>query len=275
MRLATVRTATGTAAVRVDADRAIETGDADLGALLARPDWRERAQTAQGRAHPVAGLDYAPLVPHPEKIVCVGLNYRGHILEMGRDLPEFPTLFAKFPSSLIGAYDDIVLPSGSDSVDWEAELAVVIGAPARRVSAERAPDCIAGYSVLNDITARDWQFRTREWLQGKTFEHTTPLGPVLVTPDEARPGEISCLVDGEPMQRADTADLLFDAAALVAYVSQIVTLRPGDVLATGTPAGVGHGRDPRRYLAEGSVVTTRIDGIGECRNNCRREKADA
>lgn len=274
MRLATARLTDRTAAVRLDSDRAVETGDPDVGALLVRPDWRDRAAGANGVEHPLDTLDYAPLVPSPEKIICVGQNYGRHIAEMGRQPPAFPTLFAKFRSSLIGAYDDIVLPAMSDQLDWEVELAVVIGAPGRHVSVEAANSVIAGYAVLNDVTARDWQSRTTQWLQGKTFEHTTPFGPALVTLDEAPKGgtELSCRVDGELMQRADTTDLVFDAATVVAYVSEIVTLCPGDVIATGTPGGVGHARKPPRYLVDGTVVRSAIDGIGECCNVCRAEK---
>lgn len=274
MRLATVRLAGRTAAVRLDADRAVETGDPDVGALLTRPEWRERATAAGGPDHPLADLDYAPLVPAPEMIVCVGQNYRRHIEEMGRQPPEFPTLFAKFRSSLVGAYDDIVVPAASDQLDWEAELAVVIGAPGRHVAADEASSVIAGYTVLNDVSARDWQYRTTQWLQGKTFEQTTPLGPALVTLDEAPQGgtQLSCWVDGELMQQAETSDLVFGAADVVSYVSEIVTLRPGDVIATGTPGGVGHARKPPRYLTDGTVLRTAIEGIGECRNLCRAEK---
>lgn len=281
MRLATVRTQAGTRAVRLDADTAVETGDADVGALLRRPNWRDRAAEADGPTHSTDSLDYAPLVPGPEKILCVGANYRDHILEMGREPPEFPTLFAKFPPTLIGAYDDVVLPAVSDAVDWEAELALVIGAPARRITAEQAPAVIAGYTVLNDVSVRDYQNRTLQWLQGKMFEATTPIGPALVTPDEllgdSPPGsvlsaEISTEVDDEVLQRSDTSQLVFGPYDLIAYISQIVTLNPGDVITTGTPGGVGHARKPPRYLTDGVTLTTRIAGIGECRNVCRKEK---
>jgi len=276
MRLATIRTGQGTAAVRVDGTEAVEIDAPDVGALLADAGWASRAGTADGRRHPADALDYAPLVPHPPKIICVGLNYRNHILEMGRELPEHPTLFAKYASSLIGARDDIVLPMVSTQVDWEAELAVIIGAPARHVSAADAPSAIAGYSVLNDVSVRDYQNRTLQWLQGKTFESSTPLGPELVTLDEVEGVdgfELGCAVDGELMQKAMTSDLVFPPAALVSYISDIFTLEPGDVIATGTPGGVGHARTPPRYLADGDVVVTRIERIGECRNACRAEPA--
>ena len=273
MRLATIRTGAGTRAARVEGSVAIELTSPDVGTLLAGPDWRRRAEAA-GACHDISGIDFAPLIPRPEKIICVGLNYRNHILEMARELPEYPTLFAKYPSALIGARDDIVLPRVSSQVDWEAELAVVIGAPARHVSESDALDAIAGYSVLNDVSVRDFQNRTLQWLQGKTFESSTPVGPWLVTPDEidhARSLELTCEVDGEQMQKANTADLVFAPAALVAYVSDIFTLVPGDIISTGTPGGVGHARKPPRYLADGAVVVTRIEGIGECRNTCRDE----
>jgi len=274
VKLATIRDGGHTLAVRVDGDEAIELGAADVGAVLRRDGWPAWAAASDGPRRPLDGLDVAPLVTDPDKIVCVGLNYRTHILEMGRELPEYPTLFAKYRRSLVGAYDDIVLPAVSDEVDWEAELAVVVGAPARHVAGDEAAACIAGYSVLNDVSVRDYQNRTLQWLQGKSFEATTPLGPWLVTADESPgPGrEITCEVAGEQMQKADTADLVFDPVTLVAYISTILTLDPGDIIATGTPGGVGAARDPRRFLADGEVVVTRIAGLGECRNTCRKER---
>jgi acylpyruvate hydrolase len=276
MKLATLRTASGTQAVRVDGDRLIEIGCPDVGALLAMPDWRQRAESASGAAHDAAGADFAPLVLNPGKIVCVGLNYRHHILEMGREIPEFPTLFAKYPEALIGPSDDIQLAPESDAVDWEAELAVVIGATVRRARGSSAEAAIAGFAVLNDVTMRDWQYRTMMWDQGKTWEGTTPLGPYLVTPDElpggVRPAlDLSCLVNDEMVQSANTGDLVFDPVALVEYISTILTLRPGDVIASGTPGGVGHARKPPRYLASGDVLTTDISGLGIARNRAVAE----
>lgn len=273
MRLATIRTPNGTAAVRLDADAAVHVGAADVGTLLADPDWHQRAASASGEAFGLDGLDYAPLVPRPEKIVCVGLNYRNHILEMGHELPSHPTLFAKFPPTLIGAFDDIVLPDASDKVDWEVELAVVIGRSVRHADEAAAAAAIAGYTVLNDVSARDWQNRTSQYLQGKCFEATTPVGPALVTADQAGDGDFAlrCAVNGEVMQQSETGQLVFGVNELVRYISTIITLRPGDLIATGTPGGVGHARTPAVYLHDGDVVTTTIDGIGECRNTCRAE----
>jgi len=279
VRLATIRTATGTRAVRIDGGtgggQAVETGDADLRALLEHPDWAERAAAAAGPVHAVDGLDYAPLVPAPEKILCIGQNYADHIAEMGNEPPAYPTVFAKFAPALVGAYDDVVLPAVSDAVDYEAELAVVIGRPVRHATPDQAREAIAGYTVLNDVSARDWQFRTSQYLQGKTFERTTPLGPCLVTPDELPAGgwEISTVIDGETRQHSTTAELVFSAVDIVAYLSTVVTLNPGDVIATGTPGGVGHGRKPPRYLTDGAEMVTAIAGIGTCRNTCRAEPA--
>ena len=268
MRLATLRTASGTEAVRVDeATVTVIENVADVGALLALPDWAAVARGASGptRPLPAAGPEHwAPVVPHPSKIVCVGLNYANHIREMGRELPEHPTLFAKYPEALIGPYDPIVVPAyAAEAVDWEGELAIVIGTPAHRLSPGAAAHAIAGYSVLNDVTMRDYQYRTPEWFQGKTFEATTPFGPWLVTADEFElVGELRTEVDGETVQRTTVDDLVFSPADLVSYISHIVTLRPGDVIASGTPGGVGHARKPPRYLARGNVLTTTIEGIG-------------
>jgi acylpyruvate hydrolase len=275
MRLATLRTGNGTAAVRVDGDEAVDLGLPDVGAVLARDGWREWARTASGDRHRLSDAEYAPLISRPGKIICVGLNYRTHIREMGRELPPHPTLFAKYPEALIGARDDIELPAASDAMDWEAELAVVVGDRVRFAEPRQAAAAIAGYSLINDVTARDWQYRSPQWLQGKTFEGTTPFGPVLVTADELgaeveRGLELVAEVDGTIVQRASTADLLFTPAALVAYVSQILTLNPGDVIATGTPGGVGHARKPPAYLRDGAVLVTRIDSIGTLVNTARR-----
>ncbi|MCS0599704.1 fumarylacetoacetate hydrolase family protein [Streptomyces sp. LP11] len=273
MRLATLRVRGETRAARLDGDEYVLLPYADLGALLAEGEhWRSLAERQEGDRVAATDAEFAALVPHPNKIICLGLNYATHIKEMGRATPEYPTLFAKYDGSLIGAYDPIVLPVVSDRVDWEAELGFVIGRRARHVPKEAALGFVAGYTVVNDVTVRDYQRRTREFLSGKTFEGTTPVGPVLVTADEfgdAEPDlEIRCEVDGAVMQRSRTSDLLFGIADIVSYVSDIITLLPGDVICTGTPGGVGDGRDPKVYLKEGQVLRTVIEGIGETRNRC-------
>ena len=277
MRLATLRVGYWTRAARREGDSYVLLPYADLGALLGSgDDWaRQQSADVDGEHVDVADAVFAPLVPHPNKIICLGLNYATHIKEMGRDAPQYPTLFAKYDRSLIGAYDPITLPVVSDSVDWEAELGFVIGREARHVPKEKALEYVAGYTVVNDVTVREYQRRTREFLAGKTFEATTPVGPELVTADEfggQEPDlEIRCEVDGEVMQRSRTSDLLFGIGDIVAYVSGILTLTPGDVICTGTPSGVGDGRDPKVYLKEGQVLRTVVEGLGETRNVCVRE----
>ncbi|MFF2324807.1 MULTISPECIES: fumarylacetoacetate hydrolase family protein [unclassified Streptomyces] len=278
MKLATIRTDGTTRAVRLDGDVLVDLGLPDVGTLLRQDGWQELAASATGTTYQAATADFAPVVPAPSKVVCVGLNYRNHIQEMGRDLPEHPTLFAKFADSLIGAGDAVVRPDETDRFDWEVELAVVIGAPVRRARGAEAERAVAGFTVLNDITCRDWQFRTREWLQGKMWDSSTPVGPYLVTPDEL-PGEVRpsldvrLLVDGEVMQSDSTGDLLFDPVDLVEYVSTIVRLNPGDIIATGTPGGVGHARKPERYLLGGETVVAEIQGIGRLENRVVKENA--
>jgi acylpyruvate hydrolase len=278
MKLATLRTGGTTRAVRLDGETLVELGFPDVGTLLAQDDWQDLAAATAGASHPVAGADLAPVVPAPTKVVCVGLNYRNHIQEMGRDLPEHPTLFAKFADCLVGASDDVLRPAETEAFDWEVELALVVGKAVRRATGEEAERAIAGFTVLNDITCRDWQFRTREWLQGKMWDSSTPVGPYLVTPDElpggVRPAlDVTLTVDGEVMQSDTTGDLLFDPVALVEYVSTVVRLNPGDIIATGTPGGVGHARRPARYLTGGETVVTEIAGIGRLENRIVAESS--
>jgi acylpyruvate hydrolase len=281
MRLATIRRPDGTtAAARLEGDELVVLGgSADVTAHLGAAEAGSRSGGAAGVLIPLAEADLGPVV-RPGKVICVGLNYRSHIEEMGRGFPDHPTLFAKFADTLTGPFDDIVIPRASAEVDWEVELGVVIGRAAHHVDEAEAGACIAGYTIVNDVSMRDWQWRTTQWDQGKNFEASTPVGPFLVTPDELgdaeRKGavdlEITCRVDGETMQTGRTCDLLFGPAALVAYISQFTTLRPGDLIATGTPGGVGAGRDPKVFLAPGQVLETAIEGIGACRNRMVEDK---
>lgn len=271
MRLATVATDAGTRAAVVRGDAAaLVDGFPDVGALLRAGDdglaaARRAADDREARAFTVADL-LRPVL-EPGAVVCVGLNYRTHILEMVRELPEHPTLFSKLPRALTDPYADIELPAASEQLDYEAELAVVIGRPGRRVPRERAWDHVAGLTVLNDVTARDFQRRTIQWFAGKTFQDSTPVGPWIVTPDELGDldeREIVLTVNDEERQRASLGDLVFDVPALVSDISNIVELRPGDLIATGTPGGVGEAA--KRFLRAGDVVEVRIDGIGAIRN---------
>lgn len=278
MKLATLRTATGTVAggtvaVRQDADAYVEvTGYADLGALLAVPAWQQIAAEADGARHPIEGADLAPVVAAPSKVLCVGLNYASHIQEMGRDLPAHPTLFAKFAETLTGPYDEIELPAADHAIDWEAELVVVIGRQARRVPEAEAGEYIAGYTAANDISMRSYQFRTKEWLQGKMWERSTPVGPVMVTPEElGSDAAITTDVDGARMQTGSIGDLVFTPEHLVSYISEIITLNPGDLILTGTTGGVGRARTPEVYLTDGQTVTVAIEGIGQLRNLARAQ----
>lgn len=275
MRFATIRTGAGTSAARLDGDMLIPLDASDVGALLATGDPASVPPRAGGVPVPVAEADFAPVVTNPAKIICVGLNYRTHIAETGREMPEFPTLFAKFAETLMGPNDDLVLPAVSEKVDWEVELAVIIGTPVHRASPAEARAAIGGFAASNDVSMRDWQRRTLQWQAGKMFEHSTPVGPYLVTPDEvdhAADLEVRCEVDGQVMQQARTSDLLFTPADVVAYTSQVITLRPGDLLLTGTTGGVGDARKPPVYLKPGQVVRSYVEGLGECVNHCVAEK---
>ena len=276
MRFATIRTDYGTTAARLDGDVLVPLDAADVGEMLAGGGEGPGRPRAGAAPVPVAEADFAPVVTRPEKVLCVGLNYRSHILETGRELPEYPTLFAKFADTLLGPRDDLVLPSVSTRVDWEVELGVIIGRPVYRADPAEAAAAIAGFTVVNDVSMRDWQRRTLQWLQGKMFERSTPAGPYLVTAgdvDHAADLEVRCEVDGAVMQQSRTSDLLFRPAEIVAYASQAITLKPGDLIATGTCGGVGDARKPPVYLQPGNVLRTWIEGLGECLNHCVAEKA--
>ncbi|MFD5329765.1 fumarylacetoacetate hydrolase family protein [Streptomyces sp. NPDC127092] len=270
MKLATLRRGGATVAVRVDSDTTgtIIDGYPDLSALLTDPDWRSIADNASGATVDLDGADYAPGVPHPGKITCGGLNDANHVQEMGRDLPQYPTLFAKFKEALTGPYDDVIVPSyAAAQLDWEGELAFVVGRQAYQVPEADAESYIAGYSVMNDYTMRDYQYRTLQWDQGKTFEKTSGFGPFLTTTDSYTfGGTLVTTLEGQVVQSTTTDDLVFTPARLVEYISHIVTLQPGDVVITGTPGGVGHARKPGLYIQDGQTVEVTIEGLGTVRN---------
>lgn len=244
----------------------------DVGELVSTPSWAQDVRHEAG--DPPLPEHLRLPISRPAKIICVGLNYHAHALEVGKSPPEIPTLFSKVATSLVGPNDAIILPRLSSKVDWEAELAIVIGSTTRNARRDTVSESVLGYSALNDVSARDWQQRTSEWFQGKNFDKTAPFGPFIVTADEADPASglaITCTIDGELMQSGNTLDMIFDPLDLVTYISKILTLEPGDIIATGTPSGVGAGRKPAKFLKPGQVVTTEIAGIGTLVNKCVAE----
>lgn len=256
-------------AALVDGDDLVPlVGVEELGALtpssvLADPPLDQAARVPRSAAR------LLPLVPNPGKIICVGLNYRSHIQETHRDDSDYPVLFTKFATSLTGPYDDVPVPPESEKVDWEGEIAVVIGSPARRVTQEDALQHVAGYSVANDVSMRDFQRRTHQWLQGKAWDGSNPLGPELVTPDEvAAPADLRLTVtyNGRVVQDS-TADLMvFALPELISTISTFTTLLPGDIILTGTPGGVGDRQDPPIYLRPGDEVAVEVTGLGRIEN---------
>ena len=280
MKLATIRrpgAAQQTFAAVVLGDTAHElSGFCDVGAFLgadvaARQSALDAATASGTTGVPVADAEFGTLIQSPEKVFCIGLNYRNHILETGQELPAYPTVFTKFARSLTGPTDPIQVPAEDHRLDWEGELAIVIGTAGRRITEEDAADHIAGYAVSNDVSMRGWQGRTTEWMQGKAWEASTPVGPFLVSADAFPEGaRIRTSVNGEVVQEDSTADLVFGPAALVAYLSTMVTLAPGDLILTGTPAGVALGRRNEAgrhpWLTAGDVLETTIEGLGAQRN---------
>lgn len=222
---------------------------------------------------PISDIRLEAPVQHPSKMICVGHNYREHILEMGRELPPYPVVFAKFANTIIGPQDDIPFYPVSDQLDYEAEFAFVIGRRARNVAQQDALDYVAGYTIANDVTYRDLQRRTIEWLQGKTVEGSAPMGPWLVTTDEiTNPSGLNVVltVNGEERQRSNTKNLVFTVPYLVEFLSSLMTLEPGDIILTGTPGGVGVAREPQLFLRDGDVVSIEIDQIGVLTNQVKK-----
>lgn len=225
--------------------------------------------------HNVEDVKIEAPVLTPGKMICVGHNYRDHIKEMGRELPPYPVVFAKFANTVVGPQDDIPFYPVSEQLDYEAEFAFVIGKQARNVSKEDALDYVAGYTIVNDVTYRDIQRRTLQWLQGKTVEGSAPMGPWLITTDElTNPSglEMVLTVNGEERQRANTDNLVFDVPYLVEFLSNLMTLEPGDIILTGTPGGVGFARNPQVFLQEGDVVRIEIDKVGVLENKVSKVK---
>jgi 2-keto-4-pentenoate hydratase/2-oxohepta-3-ene-1,7-dioic acid hydratase in catechol pathway len=219
-----------------------------------------------------ADLATTPLaapIPRPPKVICIGLNYRDHAEESKMAIPEVPTVFAKFPTAVIGPGQPIVLPKASAQPDYEAEFAVVIGRGGRHIPESRWSDHVFGYTILNDVSARDFQFATSQWMMGKTFDTFAPMGPAIVTADEIEDPhslDIRMVVSGDTLQHSNTRNLIFGVPKLIAHLSSIFTLEPGDVIATGTPSGVGFARKPPRFLKPGDECRVTVQGIGELVN---------
>ena len=217
--------------------------------------------------------ELAPPIPDPEKIICIGLNYRTHAAEAGLEPPGSPTIFAKYRNALAAPGATVNLPASSAKVDYEAEVAFVVGRRAKQVEGSEALDFVAGYTLLNDLSARDLQFSTPQWMPGKVFDGSAPCGPAIVTPEEAGAPDaiaISLILNGEEMQSASTADLIFSVPELLAHLSTLMTLEPGDIVATGTPAGVGGAREPRVWLADGDDVVVSSPTLGELETRIAR-----
>lgn len=251
MKLGTLATADGF--VHVDVDRGCVVPSLYSDATACNPGTLDFSLT-----------DLAPVVPQPGKVFCVGLNFREHIAEMGHPIPDHPTLFNKFADALTGPYDEVTIPSVmAEKADYEGELAVIMG----------PGGTIAGYAIMNDFSQRDWQYRTQQWLQGKNLVRSSGFGPWMVTADELDPVAEGCMlrtwVNGELRQEHSLADLVFSPQELIDYIQTFIPLEAGDVIAMGTPAGVGHGMKPPRYIQDGDEVRVAIDGIGEIRNTFR------
>ncbi len=250
------------------AEGVAELAAGDLNELLAMtPAEIERLVT--GDLMEEAGLQLGPCVPQPGKIVCVGLNYRRHAQETGMAVPDTPVLFSKYANSLAGSGHEVPLPGVAEQYDYEAELGVVIGRAARGVSRADALDHVWGYCNCNDVSARDLQFRSTQWLLGKTLDRFLPIGPYLVSADEVGDPQalgIRCSVNGEVRQDSNTSDMVFSVAELVSYISQFWTLEPGDVIATGTPQGVAQGRPDKPWLVPGDEVVVEVAGLGRLAN---------
>jgi 2-keto-4-pentenoate hydratase/2-oxohepta-3-ene-1,7-dioic acid hydratase in catechol pathway len=277
MRLITFRRADGQAGPGVVVDGRViplaEIGYGDMLAVVAAGD-RARAEIQRwiDRGPASIALDAVELlapIPRPPKLICIGLNYRDHAAETGMEIPKRPTIFSKFSSAITGPGSPIVLPRNSTQPDYEAEFAFIIGPGGRHIASSDWDKHVFGYTIVNDVSARDFQMATSQWMVGKTFDTFAPMGPHIVTADEIGDPhalDISLRVNGEVLQKSNTRELIFKIPELVAYLSSVMTLEPGDVVSTGTPSGVGFARKPPRYLRAGDEVTITVEGVGELRN---------
>ena len=265
MRLATFQSGGGAPQAGIIVDDRITGTRSDMISVIAAGV----PPAASGPSYRLSEVKLLAPIPRPPKFICVGLNYRDHAREAGLEIPSIPTIFSKFSNVVIGPNEPIVLPRVSKRPDYEAEFAFVIGPGGRNIPAARALEHVFGYTIVNDVSARDYQMSTSQWLMGKTFDTFAPMGPWLVTREEiADPHalDLSLEIGGEILQHSNTRELVFGIPALIEFISSVVTLEPGDVVATGTPAGVGFARKPPRYLKPGDEVVIRIQGLGELRN---------
>jgi 2-keto-4-pentenoate hydratase/2-oxohepta-3-ene-1,7-dioic acid hydratase in catechol pathway len=233
----------------------------------------EAAQRPGAVKHDLGKVKYHAVVHDPRKIICIGLNYKDHAAESGSPIPKEPILFSKYPTSLIGHGENIVLPPVSSEVDYEAELVIVVGKKGKNLSASTAMEHVAGYACGHDVSARDWQLKKdgKQWMVGKTFDTFAPVGPVMVTADEAGDPHnlaIKLRLNGRTMQDSSTKQLIFGVGEILAYLSQVFTLEPGDLIFTGTPPGVGFAKKPPVFLKAGDVVEVEIEGLGVLKNAC-------
>ena len=227
------------------------------------------SESPSGTAFPLKSVRLHAPIPRPRKLICVGLNYRDHAEETGSEIPTVPTIFNKFATAVIGPGESIVLPKVSKAPDYEAEFAFVIGTGGRNIAAEDWRKHVFGYTIVNDVSARDYQRATSQWLMGKTFDTFAPLGPWIVSADEIEDPhslDISMVINGEILQNSNTKNLIFKIPDLISFLSSVFTLEPGDIISTGTPGGVGFARKPPRYLKQGDDVVVKIPAIGELRN---------
>jgi acylpyruvate hydrolase len=243
---------------------------------FAREEQRGGGPIVRALWHPMQAVRLRAPIHNPRKIICLGLNYSDHAKETKQEIPPEPALFSKYASAIIGPEDPILLPSVSQEVDYEAELAFIVARRGRRISKAQALDHVAGYTVFHDVSARDYQIRKPggQWMLGKTFDTFAPMGPALVTQEDLpnpHALDIKMTVSGEVLQSSNTKNLAFTIQDIVAYCSHVFTLEPGDVIATGTPGGVGFTRKPPRFLKEGDVAVVEIQGIGALRNPVRRD----
>lgn len=247
----------------------------DLGALLrSDPDWKKLADLAE-RAPLVTEFAYRPLVTDPGKILCLGLNYVDHAAESSHQRPDYPVIFGRYPASFVGHEQPLIRPSLSTHFDYEAELAIVIGKTGKKIAKDRALDHVAGYSLLNDGSIRDYQMKSPQWTIGKNFDASGSFGPELLTPDELPPGACGLVLrgrlNGETMQEANTSDMIFGVEDAIAIVSEAMTLHAGDVIAMGTPGGVGFVRNPPVFMKPGDVFEVEVERIGVLRNRVDAE----